>query len=337
MASTNTTYMGIELKNPIIVGACSMTSNMSSIKKIEEQGAAALVFPSLFEEQIELERMKLEQELASVDNLNPEMIDIFPDLEHAGPKEHLTWVRKARESVNIPLLASLNCINRETWSDYAVQLAETGVDGLELNFFATPSDFDRTANVIEDEQVAILKEVKASIKIPVSVKLSVNYTNPLNFIKKLDDAGVDGFVLFNRFFQPDIDIEEEKNSFPFNFSSEVDNRLPLRYAGLLYDNLRADVCSSTGIIMAKDVIKMLLAGATCVQVVSSLYRNKVTHLKTLVEALERWMTDKNYSDIASFRGKLSRKNSSDPWRYTRSQYVKLLLHPESFLKDAKVI
>jgi dihydroorotate dehydrogenase (fumarate) len=337
MASLKTTYMGIELKNPIIVGACSMTSNMSSIKKIEEQGAGAFVFPSLFEEQIELERLKLEEELQRVDNLNPEMIDVFPDLEHAGPKEHLVWVRKAKESVSIPVIASLNCINRETWTDYAVQLADTGVDGLELNFFSTPSEFDRNAADIEDEQVGILKGIKKKVGIPVSVKLSINYTNPLHFMKRLDEAGVDGFVLFNRFFQPDIDIDEEKNTFPFNFSSEVDNRLPLRYAGLLFGNLKADVCSSTGIILAKDVIKMILAGAACVQVVTSLYKHKVSHLKTMIEALEKWMDDKGYGDIGSFRGKLSRKNSSDPWRYTRAQYAKLLLHPEQFLKTAKVI
>jgi dihydroorotate dehydrogenase (fumarate) len=335
MASLKTSYMGIALKNPVIVGACSLTSDMGSIRKIEDSGAGALVFPSLFEEQIELERMKLEEELQTGSHLYAEMITIFPELEHAGPAEHLMWVRKAKESVGIPVFASLNAINRETWADYAVQLADTGVDGLELNVFATPSDFDREGSDVEDEQIAILREIKQKVKIPISVKLSVYYTNPLNFIRKLDEVGVNGFVLFNRFFQPDIDIEDEKNIFPFNFSSEVDNRLPLRYAGLLSGNVKADVCSSTGIILAKDVIKMLLAGATCVQVVSSLYRHKVTHLKTLIEALNRWMDDKGYRDIDSFRGKLSRKNSSDPWRYTRAQYVKLLLHSDQFLKEAK--
>ena len=336
MAALKTSYMGIELKNPVIVGACSMTSNMGSIKKIEDQGAAALVFPSLFEEQIELERMKLEEELQAGSNLNAEMITIFPEMEHAGPAEHLMWVSKAKESVDIPVIASLNAIHRETWADYAVQLADTGVDGLELNFYATPTDFDRAGSDVENEQVSIVKEIKKKVKIPISVKLSLYYSNPLNFIKKLDEAGVDGMVLFNRFFQPDIDIEEEKSIFPFSFSSETDNRLPLRFAGLLYGNVKADVCSSRGIIFAKDVIKMLLAGSTCVQMVSSLYKHKVTHLKTIIEALNTWMEDKGYSDIDSFRGKLSRKNSSDPWRYTRAQYVKLLLHPDQFMRESKI-
>ena len=336
MASLKTSYMGIELKNPVIVGACSMTSNLSSIRKIEDEGAGALVFPSLFEEQIELERMKLEEELQTGSHLYAEMITIFPEMEHAGSAEHLMWVRKAKESMGIPVFASLNAINRETWADYALQLADTGVDGLELNFYATPSGFDRAGSDVEDEQIAILKEIKQKVKIPFSVKLSVYYTNPLNFIRKLDEVGVNGFVLFNRFFQPDIDIEDEKNIFPFNFSSEIDNRLPLRYAGLLYGNVKADVCSSTGVILAKDVIKMLLAGSTCVQVVSSLYKHKVTHLKTIIDALNRWMDDKGYGDIDSFRGTLSRKNSSDPWRYTRAQYVKLLLHSDQFMREAKI-
>jgi dihydroorotate dehydrogenase (fumarate) len=336
MASLKTSYMGIELKNPVIVGACSMTSNMGSIRRIEDEGAGALVFPSLFEEQIELERMKLEEELRTGSNLYAEMINIFPDMEHAGPSEHLMWVRKAKESVSIPVIASLNAINRETWTDYAVQLAGTGVEGLELNFYATPTDFNRDGSEVEDEQIAIVKEIKEKVKIPISVKLSVYYTSPLNFIRKLDEVGVNGFVLFNRFFQPDIDTEDEKNIFPFNFSSEIDNRLPLRYAGLLYGNVKADVCSSTGIILAKDVIKMLLAGSTCVQVVSSLYKHKVTHLKTFIEAMNRWMDDKGYGDIDSFRGHLSRKNSSDPWRYTRAQYVKLLLHSDQFMREAQI-
>jgi len=332
MASLKASYMGIELKNPVIAGASSLTMNLGSIKKIEDAGAGALVIASLFEEQIQLEQMKLEEELEQIKYRNPEMIEIFPDLEHAGPQEHLMWVRRAKESVGIPVIASLNAVNRETWIEYASLLEETGVDGLELNFFSTPSNFNQTGSDIEDEQVEILKELKASLKIPISVKLSVYYTNPLHFIKKLDDAGVDGFVLFNRFFQPDIDIDQEKNIYPFNFSHETDYRLPLRYAGLLFGNIKGSICSSRGIQHGRDVLKMILAGADCVQCVSTLFLNKVDHIKTMLADIERWMDKKGYADLAAFRGKMSKKNSEDPWAYTRAQYVKMLVNPEQFLK-----
>ncbi len=325
----------MELKNPVIAGASSMTMNLGSIKKIEEAGAGALVIASLFEEQIQLEQMKLEEELEKIKYRNPEMIEIFPDLEHAGPQEHLLWVTKAKEGVAIPVFASLNAVNRETWVEYASLLEQTGVDGLELNFFATPSEFDRAGAEIEDEQVAILKEVKKKVRIPISVKLSIYYSNPLHFIKKLDNAGVNGFVLFNRFFQPDIDIDKEKNFFPFNFSHETDYRLPFRYAGLLFGNVRGSICSSRGILHGSDVIKMILAGADCIQCVSTLFINKVDYIKTMLSDIEKWMDTKGYKNLEGFRGKMSRKNSSDPWIYTRAQYVKLLVKPEQFLRDAK--
>jgi dihydroorotate dehydrogenase (fumarate) len=331
MASLKTSFMGIELKNPIIAGASSLTSHMGSIKKLEDAGAAALVFASLFEEQIQLEQAMLEEDLAKGDYRHAEMIDIFPDLEHAGPAEHLIWVRKAKESVDIPVIASLNAVNKETWIEYAGLLEETGVDALELNFYSVPSDFKKQGSEYEDEQIAILKELKKKISIPFSVKLSGYYSNPLNFIKRVDAVDVDGFVLFNRFFQPDIDINKEQNTFPLNLSNKNDNRFPLRYAGLLFGNVKADVCSSTGIMFAEDVIKMILAGANCVQCVSTLLKNKVTHIGTMIQDLEKWMDEKRYKDLDSFRGKLSRKNSKDPWSYARAQYVKLLLNPKKFL------
>jgi len=328
MASLKTTYMGIELENPIIVGASSLTDRMDTIKEIDEAGAGALVLASLFEEQIQLERFKLEEELEKFDNFYAEMADVFPNLEHAGPQEHLTWVRKAKDHVSIPVIASLNAVERETWTQYAKLLEETGVDGLELNFYATPSSFDRDGAEIEKEQEEILTSVKKSVSIPVSVKLSIHYTNPLSFIKKLDSIGVDGFVLFNRFFQPDIAVDREENIFPWNLSSNRDNRVPLRYAGLLHGNLKGDICCSTGVMTSKDVAKMILAGATCCQCVSTLYENKISHIRTMVEGLEKWMEGKGYENIEHFRGKMSRNNSKDPWVYTRAQYVKMLLKPK---------
>jgi dihydroorotate dehydrogenase (fumarate) len=337
MASLKTTYLGIELDNPVIAGACSLTSHMDSIKKIEDSGAAALVIASLFEEQIQLERLKLEEDVEKIRYRHPEMINIFPDLEHAGPQEHLAWVRRAKEGVRIPVIASLNAVSSETWVEYAGLLEQTGVDGLELNFFAVPSEFDLDAGRIEEEQVNVLKAVKAAVGIPVSVKLSINYTNPLHFIRRVDEAGVGGMVLFNRFFQPEINVETEEHQFPFNFSAQKDSRLPLRYAGLLYDQVRADVCSSTGIMEGRDVVKMILAGARCVQCVSAMYLHKVPVLKKMISEVEQWMDRKGYASLDDFRGKLSRKNSPDPWRYTRAQYVRVLMKPSAYLKNAPVL
>lgn len=332
MGSIRTTYMGIELRNPVIAGACKYTAHMDTIKKIEDSGAGAVVIASLFEEQIQLERLKLEEDLEQLKYRHPEMIEVFPDLKHAGPKEHLVWVKKAKESVNIPVIASLNAVNRDTWVEYASALEETGVDGLELNFFATPSDFNRSASDIEDEQIEIIREIRGKVHIPISVKLSTFYTNPLQFIKRIDDEGVDGFVLFNRFFEPDIDIRSESSMLNFNLSGENDHRLPLRFAGLLYGNIKADICSSTGIMQADEVIKMILAGATCIQCVTTLYKNGIKHLQTILKDLEKWMDEKGYKDIQSFRGRLSKKNTKDPWMYTRAQYVRLLTSPEPVKK-----
>ncbi len=246
------------------------------------------------------------------------------------------WVKKAREAVKIPVFASLNAVSRETWVEYAKQLADLGVNGLELNFFATPRDFDTTGTAVEDEQVQAVREVKRSVRIPVAVKLSVFYSNPLNLISKLDKEGVNGFVLFNRFFQPDINVDSQSMAQPFNFSTQADNRLPLRFAGLLHGRIKADVCASTGIMTGKDVAKMILAGASSVQAVTALYRNGVKTIGAMLEELTRWMDSKSYATLEDFRGKLSAKNSSDPWAYTRAQYAKMLLSPKEFTESVKV-
>jgi len=332
MAILATSYMGIPLKNPIIAGASELTRNVETIQQLEAAGAAALVTKSLFEEQIQLERFRMEEELTRYDDLHAEMTRIHPAMEHAGPKEHLMWVKRSKDAVNIPVFGSLNCVRHDTWVEYAKMMQDTGVDGLELNFYANPRDMGLSGSEIEDEQIAAAEEVVRSVSIPVSVKLSVFYANPLHVISRFEQVGVKGVVLFNRFFQPDFDVDAEKNIFPFNLSSPIDSRVPLRYTGLLYGNLQGDVCSSTGIFQGKDVIKMILAGAKCVQVVSTLFINKITHLQTLVKDVETWMDQKGYRGIEDFRGKMSKKQSKDPWTYERGQYVKLLFEAQNILQ-----
>ncbi len=332
MADLSTTYMGLKLKNPIILGAGNLVSKPEVVEKLEAAGIAAIVYKSLFEEQIRLESIQLDEELHEYEDRNAEMTRIFPELEHAGPKEHLLHVKKLKNSIKIPVIGSLNALYELTWVDYAKELEQTGVDALEINLFAVPGYFETEGRAIEDRQVQIVQSIKKAVKIPVSVKLSPFYTNMLNFIKKLDEAGADGFVLFNRFFQPEIDIQEELFYFPWELSKENDYQLALRYSGLLHQNTEASICAGGGIYAYDDMIKLLLAGADTVQVVSAVYRNQPSWITTVLSQLNTWMSAKGYTKLDDFRGKLSRKNMKDPFVYQRAQYVDILMKSEEVLK-----
>ncbi|OQX29402.1 MAG: dihydroorotate dehydrogenase [Spirochaeta sp. LUC14_002_19_P3] len=328
MADLKTSYMGIPLANPVIAGASELTSHADSIRKIEDSGAGALVIKSLFEEQIQLERARFEEEQGMYNDLSAEMHSLYPEAQHSGPESHLLWVRKAKESVSIPVIASLNAVNKATWSEWAIKLQDTGVNGLELNFFANPDQQAGDAASIEKDQIEAVKAVVKAVKIPVSIKMSLFYTAPIAAAKAFADAGAKGLVLFNKFFQPDINVEKESSTLPLNLSIATDNRLPLRYAGLLHGETKASICASSGIMDGLDVAKMILAGADVIQVVSTLYRNKITQIGRIVKDLEKWMDGKGYSSLEDFRGKMSKKNSKDPWAYKRAQYVKLLMKPD---------
>ncbi len=337
MADLKTNYMGLTLKNPVIAGATNLVSNPDNIKRMEDAGAAAIVYKSLFEEQIQLERLELDEDRSEYEERHAEMIKIFPAIEHAGPAEYLMNLSKAKESVNIPVIASLNCIFSSTWEEYAKLIEETGVDGLELNFYSVPKELNVQGKSIIDQQIETLKLVKNTVKIPVSVKLSPFYANPLNVIKQMDEAGANAFVLFNRYLQPDIDITTESHVNYFNASSQDENRMPLRFAGLLYGNLNAQVCASSGIHTPEDIIKMILAGADAVQVVSILYKNKIEYLSELVKGLDTWMDNKGYYSLKDFRGRLSAKNTKDPFIYKRAQYIDIILKSSEVFKKYKMV
>lgn len=331
MADLKTTYLGLELNNPVIAGASALTSNIQTIKRIEEAGAGALVTASLFEEQVQLAQFQLEEAMHEHDNAYSEMASMFPNIEHAGPAEHLMWVRRAKEAVDIPVIASLNAVNRDTWAEYALKLVETGADALELNFYSLPIDLEKSAASVEEEQIGILKDLKKEVKIPIAVKLGFFYTSPLQFISKLDEIGVNGFVLFNRLFQPKINIEKESNDLSFNLSSPNDYRLALRFAGILSDSIKGDICASNGVHSAMQLIEVLLAGADVVQVVSTLFRNKIEYISVILEELAAWMDEKGYAGLSDFRGRLSKKNNPDPRTYERSKYVKVLRSAGQYL------
>lgn len=337
MANLSTTYMGIPLKNPLILGACNLSAKPESVKKLEEAGIAAIVYKSLFEEQIQLENLQLDEELSEYEERNAEMTRLFPNMEHAGPKEHILNLRKLKESVNIPVFASLNAVYDISWVEYAQELEKTGVAGLELNLYSVPGYFELEGTSIEEKQLEVFKAVKQAVKIPVSVKVSPFYTNTLNFIKKIDEAGADACVLFNRFFQPDIDIDKEEFYFPWELTSEKDRMLSLRYAGLLFGNLEGDLCISRGIYNAEDVIRAIMAGASVVQVVSTVYKNQPQVIAEILDRMSRWMDGKKYADLRDFRGKLSRKSLKDPFAYKRAQYIDILTKSDQIFKKYPMV
>jgi len=337
MANLNTKYLGLDIKNPLILGSCNLSNNIDNLKKAEDNGIAAIVFKSLFEEQINLEEIQLQDELAEYTERHAEMISLFPNLVHSGPEAYLDKLRKAKESLGIPLIASINATYKSVWIDYAKAVEQTGVDALEINFFAVPLNLDVNASQIEKEQIEVLKEIKKSVKIPVSVKLSPFYTNPLNLISEMDKTGVNAFVLFNRMFQPDIDIDNLQHFTPIEASHAESNRLSLRFAGLLYGNINASICSNTGIMSANDTAKMILAGADCVQIVSTVYKNGMGYIKTILDDFEAFMNKNDFNNIGDFKGKLSRKNTKDFYVYKRAQYVDLLLNSENIIKKYPIL
>ncbi len=329
--------MGIPLKNPLILGACNLSAKPEAVKKLEDAGIAAIVYKSLFEEQIQLERLQLEEDLHEYEDRHAEMLRLFPTLEHAGPKEHLLNISKLKEAVNIPVIASLNAIFEVTWVDYAEELEKAGVDALELNLYSVPGYFEVNGSSIEEKQIEIIKAVKQAVKIPVSVKISPFYTNTLNFIKKVDEAGADAFVLFNRFFQPDIDVYKEEFYYPWELTNEKDRMLSLRFAGLLYGNLDGNLCISRGIYSADDVIRAVLAGGDAVQVVSTIYKNQPEVVSEILDGINKWMDAKNYSSLEDFKGKLSRKSLKDPFAYQRAQYIDILAKSETIFRKYPMI
>ena len=328
MATLTTQHMGVPLKNPLILGACNLSNNLHKLKEAEDAGVSAVVYRSLFEEQIQLEDNEMSNQLEAYDDRNAEMINLFPKIEHGGPKEHIYNLKQVVEALSIPVFASLNAVYKESWVEYAKLLEETGVAGLELNFFAVPRDFDKSGHDVIQQQIEFLKAVKAAVKVPVSVKLSPFYTNVLKTIKDLDAAGADAFILFNRLFEPDIDVEAERHVSPWNLSTHSDHRLAIRYIGLTHGNIGASLAANNGIYEGIDMVKMILAGASAVEAVSTVYHNGVGHATEMLKELEDWMNRKGYDSIEAFRGTLSSNSINDPFVYKRAQYIDMLLKSE---------
>jgi dihydroorotate dehydrogenase (fumarate) len=324
MANLTATYMGVQLKSPLVVAASSISSYVDRVQMAESAGAGALVIRSLFEEQIAIDSMKMDEMMSAGAESFSEYTSYFPKVEYGGSKEHLMWVEKTRKAVSMPVFASLNAVSPGAWTTYAKQLADTGVNGLEVNFYAVPTDSKKPASDVEKALFDIVESVVKTVSVPVAVKLSPFYTSPANVIKELEKRGAKAVVIFNRFLQPDIDPDTETlyNEMVLSTSSEL--KLPLRWAALLYSRTALDIAVNTGIHTGRDTVKALLAGATIVQVASTLLQNGIPYLSTMLLDIQNWMAEKGYQSLDDFRGNVSQKNCDDPFGFERAQYVKLL-------------
>lgn len=325
MADIKTTYMGINLETPIIVAASSISSYIDRIQDAEKAGAGALVIRSLFEEQILFDAMRMEEELATGAELYPEALSYFPEIQHGDASEHLMWIEKTRAEVKMPLIASLNAISPGSWTKFAKQLENTGVDALELNVYAVVTNSDKTSAEVEQSLYETVETVVSEVEIPVSVKLSPFYTATANVAAQLGKRGVRGLVLFNRFLQPDIDTQNETLINEMTFSTPQEMRLPLRWVALLYNRIKPDLALNTGVHSGVDAAKAILAGACVVQSASALLQNGTPYLSTMLRELEGWMDEHGYAKLDDFRGKMSQSEVDDPFAFERAQYVKLLL------------
>ena len=324
MVDLKTTYMGLKLRNPIIVGSSGLTKSLAGIKQCEESGAGAVVLKSIFEEQFQIEQNIPEEEI----NIYPEALDY---LRHGGlleyaPQELVRMIEQAKKDVNIPIIASINCQTTKLWTSFARQLQDAGADGLELNIYFLPIDLASPGSDYEKYHINILEEVKKKITIPVAVKLTTQITALPHLAQKLADAGCDALVLFNWFLVPDIDVHHLRTK---SRKGKGDFHQSLRWVGLLSGRVGCDVASSGGIQSAEDVVKQILAGASAVQVCSLLYHKGLEEAANLLDGLESWMTEQKYPDLASFRGELSFKKQELSFKdlgeagiYFRSQYLK---------------
>jgi dihydroorotate dehydrogenase (fumarate) len=317
--------MGIDLKNPIIVGSSPLSTRVETMKAMEAAGASAIVLKSLFEEQVRIDAAAFEHDLAEHDDASAEATSMFPHLEHAGTRTHVFWVSEARKALKIPLIASVNCVTKIHWAEYAKALEGAGVDGIELNLHSPVNDLTVTGADIENRELDVMNEVREAVRIPVGVKLHPFYTNLLNVVSRFEEAGADGFVMFNRLFQPDIDVDAEIKKARYQETDSRDSLLSLRWIALLTNRLRAGIAASSGISSGRDVAKMILAGARATQVVGVIIREKPAYIAKMVADLDTWMDTHGYKNIEDFRGKLARVNPNDAWGFSTSQYVEGLL------------
>lgn len=325
MPDLSTTYLGLNLKNPLVASASPMSKKVERAQRLEEAGIAAIVMYSLFEEQIIHESFELDHFLTRGHN-SAEAMSYLPDsgTYALGPQKYVSNLTALKKAVQIPVIGSLNGVSKGGWIEYARHIQDGGADALELNLYYIPTDSSLAASDVESAQVDLVAAVKASISIPLAVKLSPFYTSLPHFAKRLAEAGADGFVLFNRFYQPDFDLESLDVIHNLDLSTSSDLRLPLRWISILYGNVNADFALTSGIHTAHDAIKAMMAGAKVAMMASNLLHNGERAVSLMLDEIGWWMEAREYESIKQMQGSMSRKSVAEPAAFERANYMKVL-------------
>lgn len=321
-----TKYLGMTLRSPIVVSASPLTEYIQNIKMMEDAGAGAVVMHSLFEEQIRLEQQELYYHTTQGTESFAESLSYFPEPDEykLGPEEYLEQIRKAKEAVDIPVIASLNGSTLGGWTEYAKEMEKAGADAIELNVYYIPTDFSQSGANVEQNYIDILRAVKSAIDVPVAMKLSPFFSNMANMAQRLDDSGANAFVLFNRFYQPDINLDEFEVSPNVILSTSHAMRLPMRWIAILKDKVAADLAATSGIHTGIDVVKMLLVGANVTMLCSALLKHGIFHIQNVEKHLAEWMEQNEYNAVKEMIGVMSQQKTTDPGAFERAQYMKAL-------------
>jgi dihydroorotate dehydrogenase (fumarate) len=324
MADLTTDFMGLSLPSPLVVASSALSNRVENLEAAEGHGAGAVVLRSLFEEQIEAANTALEEAGARHSESSPEARTYFPP-QRVGPHEYLSLVERARQALDIPVIASLNCCAPGSWTGYAKEIASAGADALEINLYAVEADPAVSGAEIERRYLQVVRDIRAAVKIPIAVKLSPYFSSLAHFAAQLDGAGAQGLVLFNRFLQPDISLDRLAPHSVMTLSTPAEALLPLRWMGLLHGRVKSHLAASTGIHDSAGALKQILAGARVVQLASTLVKNGVPHLGKIAAGIEEWLDRRGHSDLAEVRGTLSQQALDDPGAFERAQYVHLIL------------
>ncbi len=322
----STNYMGLKLKNPIVPSASPLMYEISTIKALEDAGASAVVLHSLFEEQITHEALELNYLTTQGSESYAEALTYFPEPEvyHLGPDEYLNHIRAAKDAIDIPVIASLNGVTTGGWLEYAKKIEQAGADGLELNIYFIPTNPNQSGVEVEQLYVDILRIVKSEVKIPVAIKLSPFFSSIANIAYKLDQNGANALVLFNRFYQPDIDLETLDVVPNIFLSTPQAMRLPLRWIAILYGKIKADIAATSGIHNAEDVLKMLMVGSSVTMMCSALLKNGASHITKVLDEMQKWMEEHEYESVRQMIGSMSHKSVREPAAFERANYMKVL-------------